>query len=156
MLIHATTEMEAPDRAADRPGLPGGADHAAARPEDIRSALEMLLAAGDAADSVVSLCAVTDAHPAWLRKIVGGHVVPYFDSLSEPTRRQDLARQPVPYRRNGAVYITRRDVLIGQRSIYGQRCLGYVMPPERSVNIDTELDLLIAQALAGRRPDEGE
>ncbi len=114
---------------------------------DIRAAVDLYLAADPPADSVVSLCEVTDAHPAWLRKVVGGEVVPYFESLAEPTRRQDLAGQPVPYRRNGAVYVTRRDVLIDGRSLYGRRCLGYVMGPERSVNIDTELELLIARAV---------
>jgi len=115
--------------------------------DDIRGAVEMYLAADPPADSVVSLCEVTDAHPAWLRKIVNGEVVRYFPSLSEPARRQDLAGEPVPYRRNGAVYVTRRDVLIEQRSLYGRRCLGYVMGPERSINIDTELELLTAEAV---------
>lgn len=115
-------------------------------PGDIRAAVQMLLAAGDRADSVVSLCQVTDAHPAWLRKLEDGHVKPYFPQMAEPTRRQDLDRHPTPYRRNGAIYVTRRDVLVNQRSIYGQNCLGYVMPAERSVNIDHEMDLMFARA----------
>lgn len=114
---------------------------------DIRLAMELLQAASPQADSVVSLCEVNDAHPAWLRRMDEGCVVPYFDTLAEPTRRQDLNRHPTPYRRNGAVYITRRGVLMEQRSIYGRRCLGYVMPPERSVNIDSQMDLLCARAM---------
>ena len=62
-------------------------------------------------------------------------------------RRQGLDQHPVPYRRNGAVYVVRRDVLLDQRSLYGRRCLPYVMPPERSINIDTELELVCASAV---------
>ncbi len=114
---------------------------------DVRNAVDMLLESDPPADSAVSLCEVCDAHPAWLRKIDAGCVQPYFPDLAEPTRRQDLAQHAVPYRRNGAVYVTRRDVLVEQGSLYGGRTLGYVMPVDRSVNIDDELDLLTAQAL---------
>ncbi len=115
-------------------------------PFDVRTAVQTLLATPEA-DSLVSLCEVVDAHPAWLRKVDDGYVAPYFADLPEPTRRQDLAAQPVPYRRNGAVYVTRRDVLVEQRSLYGQHCLPYVMPAARSVNVDSETDLVIAEAL---------
>jgi hypothetical protein len=39
--------------------------------------------------------------------------------------------------------------LLAQRSLYGKRCVGYVMPAERSINIDGPDDLAAAeQALA--------
>jgi CMP-N,N'-diacetyllegionaminic acid synthase len=119
--------------------------------QDIRCAVDLLASSRPPADSAVSVCEVTDAHPAWLRKIQDGLMSPYFTDLPEPTRRQDLARLPTPYRRNGAVYVTRRDVLVERRSLYGERCLAYVMPPERSVNIDSELDLLCARAILQKR-----
>ena len=123
--------------------------------EDIRAVVDLLTSSRPPADSAVSVCEVTDAHPAWLRKIRDGLLGPYFEDTPEPTRRQDLARLPTPYRRNGAVYVTRRDVLIEQRSLYGRRCLAYVMPPERSVNIDTELDLVCARAILAHREKTG-
>ncbi len=114
---------------------------------DVRGVVDMLTQSDPPADSAVSVCEVHDAHPAWLRKISDGLLGPYFPDLPEPTRRQDLATHPTPYRRNGAVYVVRRNVVIERRSLYGDRCLAYVMGPERSVNIDTELDLLCAQAI---------
>jgi len=115
--------------------------------DDIRAAVDLLVGADPPADSAVSICEVTDAHPAWLRKIDNALMVAYFSDLPEPTRRQDLTCYPVPYRRNGAVYVSRRDVVMGGHSLYGRRCIPYVMPPERSINIDTELDLICARAV---------
>ena len=114
---------------------------------DIRDAIDLLVHADPPADSAVSVCEVTDAHPAWLRTIVDGELTPYFPDMAEPKRRQEFARYPTPYRRNGAVYVTRRDVVVDHGSLYGRRCLAYAMPPERSINIDTPMDLVCARAL---------
>jgi len=56
--------------------------------------------------------------------------------------------------RNGAIYATRRNVLLAG-SFKGNDCRGYVMPLKRSVNIDTLEDFeraewLLARASAGR------
>lgn len=124
---------------------------------DVRATVDALLAAEGPADSAVSLVEVGDAHPRWLRKIERGYAVPYFEEPGpEPTRRQDLAGDPVPYRRNGAVYVARREVLVSQRRVFGDRCVAYVMPPERSIDIDTEYDLVCAQALWRHLLEKGE
>jgi CMP-N,N'-diacetyllegionaminic acid synthase len=49
--------------------------------------------------------------------------------------------------RNGSIYLTRRDVLMEQGSIWGATIRPYVMPMERSVSIDTELDLKLAELM---------
>ena len=46
---------------------------------------------------------------------------------------------------NGALYASRRDVLMNRNSFKGDFCLGHVMPPERSVNIDSEADFVLAE-----------
>ncbi len=46
---------------------------------------------------------------------------------------------------NGAIYATRRDVLMNKGSFKGARCLGHIMPVERSANIDTEADFVLAE-----------
>ena len=60
------------------------------------------------------------------------------------TRRQDL---PDLYRPNGAIYISELEWLRRHRDFYTPETAGYVMPPERSVDIDTMLDFRLAEAL---------
>ena len=54
-----------------------------------------------------------------------------------PTRRQDL---PPTYALNGALYLARADWLRETRAFVGPETLGYVMPAERSYDLDTEED----------------
>ena len=75
-------------------------------------------------------------------------LIPFIDGTVEPLRRQDLS--PNAYKRNGAIYLIRRDRLEEGR-LYGDSIRGLVMPEDRSVDIDTELDFLIADMLMSRR-----
>jgi CMP-N-acetylneuraminic acid synthetase len=52
-------------------------------------------------------------------------------------RRQDL---PSAFHREGSVYVTRRDVVIVDDAILGERVAGYPLDPERSVNLDERKD----------------
>lgn len=61
------------------------------------------------------------------------------------TARQDLPQVWAP---NGAVYVARADWLRRERTFWRQGVtLGYVMPRERSVDIDTLLDFRMAEIL---------
>lgn len=64
-----------------------------------------------------------------------------------------LARQSLPpiYAINGAIYLVRRRVLLEKQSFFTDRTYAYVMPSERSLDIDTELDLIVAEALLRRK-----
>lgn len=109
--------------------------------EDVRACLDM---ARDC-DSVISVAEMTK-HPLFAKKIDGGGwLVPFNLVEPEGLRRQDAA--PPAYVRNGAVYLTRRDVLMEGNSIWGERIRPYIMPETRSINIDSELDLLVAEAM---------
>lgn len=117
-------------------------------PADIDAAVQ-LLERDPAADSVISVVAVDDNHPARMKRIEDGVLVdPPFAEAFEGQRRQDL---PPLYLRNGAIYLTRTPVLTGRHSIKGDRCLAYVMPRERSINIDQPLDIVFAEALIARQ-----
>jgi len=113
-------------------------------PEDIDAAIKML--ESDAgADSVISVVKVDDHHPARMKQIVDGVLIdPPFAEAMEGQRRQDL---PEYYLRNGAIYLTRVSVLRQQKSLKGRRSLAYIMPADRSVNIDSPLDLLLAETI---------
>jgi CMP-N-acetylneuraminic acid synthetase len=60
------------------------------------------------------------------------------------TRRQAL---PPAFHREGSVYVTRRDTLLLDDSLFGPRLLGYPVEAERSVNIDTLADWARAELL---------
>lgn len=99
------------------------------------------------ADSVVSLCAA-EHHPAWMRRVECGRVLPFLENGPECTRRQDL---PPVYRLNGAIYVTRARVLLQENAILGRDTRALVMDNESSVDIDTPLDLKIAALILQER-----
>jgi CMP-N-acetylneuraminic acid synthetase len=109
--------------------------------EDIDSAFKILMETG--ADAVVSVYRVCDHHPARMYRMVNDRLVPY---ATEPAsgRRQDL---PPVYHRNGAIYAFRKSLLEEGRVLMGGDVRPYIMPSTRSINIDEELDLLLADAV---------
>jgi CMP-N,N'-diacetyllegionaminic acid synthase len=113
--------------------------------EDIDRAVALLERSG--ADSVVSLCAA-EHHPAWMRRLEGNRVLPFLENEAEYTRRQDM---PPVYRLNGAVYVTRRRILMEENRILGLDTRGLVMDAESSVDIDTLLDLKVADLIMQER-----
>lgn len=66
-----------------------------------------------------------------------------------PTRRQDLS---TTFRPNGAVYVFRSDLVFDRNTIYGERCLAYLMSPELSLDIDSEEDLFLAERFLSSAP----
>jgi CMP-N,N'-diacetyllegionaminic acid synthase len=109
--------------------------------------IEMALRLGEAGgcDSVISIVQVFAVHPILMKRIESGRLLPYSVEEKEGTRRQDY--QPPAYMRNGAIYLTRRDVLMERNSVWGDVICPYIMPPERSVGVDSELDLKLVELL---------
>ena len=109
--------------------------------EDIDEALARLIRAG--ADGIISVVDVDNWHPIKMKKFdAENRLVDYERPPVENPPRQSL---PKVYMVNGAIYATRRDVFIRRSTFKGDICLGYIMPAERSVNIDTEADFLVAE-----------
>lgn len=112
------------------------------------------LAGRGGCDSVISVTRVEAYHPMLMKKIEEGRLLPYCLEEKEGTRRQDL--EPPAFMRNGAIYLTRRDVLMhggqgGRGSIWGETIHPLLMPAERSHSIDTEIDLRLADILLRER-----
>lgn len=63
-------------------------------------------------------------------------------------RRQDM---PTYYRLNGAIYLADMDSFIKNGTIYCGKVVGYVMEKQRSIDIDDELDFVIAETLLARK-----
>jgi CMP-N,N'-diacetyllegionaminic acid synthase len=90
------------------------------------------------ADSAVSVCEIeSSAHPMKVKKLEGDKVLPY--AIDETiTRRQEL---PTVYKRSSAVYAIKRDVIIKEnRLCFDGNVVGYIVPADRSIDIDTPLD----------------
>ncbi|CAN0553431.1 unnamed protein product [Laminaria digitata] len=108
---------------------------------DIDNAVECFVSSG--ANAVIS---VSEAKPsAWLHTIdENGRMHRAVETDQTLRNRQD--HTPV-YMPNGAIYVF--DVAFAREtgSPYGENVHAYVMPPERSVDIDTEADFVAAEAL---------
>jgi len=114
--------------------------------EDIIGAVE--LADSKRADAVVSL---TEApcHPFWMKALdEQGKVLDFIPGRQVSPIRQGL---PKAYALNGAIYLARREVLLEARTWYTDRTYGYLMPRERSLDIDEPWDLYLADLLVRNR-----
>lgn len=94
-------------------------------------------------DSVISVCKVDGNHPARMKYLDENHYLidPPFAEKCENQPRQELDNL---YIRNGAIYLTKRDVVL-RKSFKGEKSLAYIMDSNRSINIDTELDFKFAE-----------
>ncbi|MEN8376724.1 MAG: acylneuraminate cytidylyltransferase family protein [Gemmatimonadota bacterium] len=109
---------------------------------DVDAAFRIALDTG--ADAVISV-ARASCHPYWARSVdVDGLMRPFLSERESPVRRQDL---PDAFMLNGAIYLARASVL-ERGSFYGERTVAYVMPEERSLDVDSAWDLRVARALA--------
>jgi CMP-N,N'-diacetyllegionaminic acid synthase len=95
--------------------------------------------------AVVSVTNANNTHPAKLKLLEDGVLKPYLGNSLQQPARQDFAFDV--YKTNGAIYLTQRNVLMDEGSFYGSRPRGLVMPPERSIDIDTRLDFELAEFL---------
>jgi CMP-N-acetylneuraminic acid synthetase len=116
--------------------------------QDIDACIELLTDAE--ADSVVTLLPVpAQYNPHWVyfRGDDGFFRLSTGEANPIP-RRQAL---PPAFRREGSVYVTRRDVLMRQNSLYGSKLAGYVLAASRSVDLDTPEDWERAEELLRSR-----
>jgi CMP-N,N'-diacetyllegionaminic acid synthase len=113
-------------------------------PGDISAAIDLYWR--NEARAVLS---VTEAKPAeWLQQMgKDGRL-----HRMVPGKSTDNRQGYVPaYLPNGSIYVLDVETLRRTRDYYGERTFGYLMPLERSVDIDSEADLLTAEALINER-----
>jgi CMP-N-acetylneuraminic acid synthetase len=95
-------------------------------------------------DSVVSVCRVWAHHPSRIKYIENDKLVDFYPEVPE-SRRQDL--KPAAYIRNGSIYATTMKSLLQTGIRLGKDTRAYIMPDERSINIDEPIDLIVAREL---------
>jgi CMP-N-acetylneuraminic acid synthetase len=108
---------------------------------DIDDATELFTGADDA---VVGVCP-THHHPLYAQRVTAdGHLERYVATGSSYPRRQDL---PPAYAVNGAIYLIRPAALREHETFLPPRTRAYVMPPERSLDVDEPWDLQLVRLI---------
>ena len=97
--------------------------------------------------SVVSVCE-TEHSPLWSNILPDNKSMKNFLSKEiKNLRSQDL---PKYYRLNGAIYISEVEYLVKERGFLGDQTKAYIMPTERSIDIDTKIDLELCKILLNK------
>lgn len=110
--------------------------------EDIRQSIE--LARKHRAVAVVSVCEA-EHHPYLCKRILGDVTLADFISTGiGHLRRQDF---PPAYAVNGAIYLCQRMALLSNQSFFPEGTIAYVMPQERSQDVDTMWDWRLAELI---------
>ncbi|MFK7800625.1 MAG: NTP transferase domain-containing protein [Anaerolineae bacterium] len=109
---------------------------------DIEAAIEV--ASVHDADAVVSVSA-SHAHPYWMKQVTDdGRLKDFMSPEQAYSNRQSL---PPVYALNGAIYIVKPDVLVQKRTWFTDKTYAYVMPAERSLDIDSKLEMKLVDLL---------
>ncbi|WP_420963070.1 cytidylyltransferase domain-containing protein [Brucella sp. IR073] len=113
--------------------------------EDIDGLLDRMK--DERADSAFTVSPARD-HPAYLFRLdEQQRASPFMPIPAGYMRSQDM--EPL-YRVNGAGYALRPETFRQRDKVLGDRPVAYIMPEERSIDIDNELDFLIAAVLLER------
>jgi CMP-N-acetylneuraminic acid synthetase len=122
-------------------------------PRHVDDAIRLLIDTG--ADSVKAVClARQHPHKMWLRA-PGGGIEPFLKTPFRLDRGPDVPRAELEdvYWQNGVVDVTRRQVILEQGVMIGKTVAGLVTEPLESIDIDTPLDLKLAELLMAQRAE---
>jgi CMP-N,N'-diacetyllegionaminic acid synthase len=96
-------------------------------------------------DSVISLTPASEFPERMKYLDEDGNIEdPLFCEKVENQSRQEL--RPI-FEKNGAIYLTRRDVLMETGSLKGKKSKGLIITQKRSVNIDTPFEFMLADII---------
>lgn len=115
--------------------------------EDIDAAIN--LAVQKSADAVIGV-AEMERHPFLTKTIAqNGTLQDFFHAdLPRAGRRQDM---PPAFAINGAIYVNRSAALRCDQTFFPPGAFAYIMPLERSIDVDTPLDFFLAEQLLKQR-----
>lgn len=108
--------------------------------EDIDASIRFL--EKTSADSVMSMVELENFSLKKLKKLEGDRILSLLDDEGKSSERRDQAEKV--YKRNGAIYLTRIDI-IRTGDLFGKDSRAYVMPMERSVDINRLDDFTLAE-----------
>ena len=108
---------------------------------DIDSAIKLFLKSK--CDSVIGMTEVTHP-PEFMYRIINKKIKPLIKTKIKSKRRQDM---PKTYQINGAIYICNRNLIMKKHTMFGKNIVPYLMPSERSIDIDTMFDFDLAKTI---------
>jgi len=115
--------------------------------EDIDACIEKATQTG--ASSVMSMVKLHDMALKKLKKIKHDLILPLVEEEGQQSLRR-TATESV-YKRNTAIYLTRTS-LIMEGKMFGDSSRPYIMPSERSIDINEPADLAMAEFFMRRKP----
>ena len=91
-------------------------------------------------DSIVSVREGNECHPMYLNIKKGKYLKPFQKNVKF-IRRQDI--NPTIYKFNGSIFLTKKKIILNSKNnfFFGGKMLPYIMPREKSVEIDNIFDL---------------
>ncbi len=116
---------------------------------DVQEAIRIFIA-GQPADSLISCHDGTATHPEIMYRPEGTRLVRYLAGTSKAKRRQEF---DTVFIRNGAIYLSSRELVFKRHKLIGESPLAYIMPWERSINIDEIADLEMAEYFMKKRSE---
>lgn len=92
---------------------------------------------------------LAEKNPYYFRTLDSkGRLQPLIGGAYHIGRRQDL---PDVYMINGAVFVSKTAFFLEKSTFFTPETVGYIMPEERSIDIDSEKDLAVMEYLVSKR-----
>lgn len=114
-------------------------------PNDIKNMIEQIQL--NDADACVSVSSIEEPHPYKLKSIdTNGYVKPFLEGTTSEVTRQSL---PKVYALNGAIYITKINVILEQKTFLPPKTISYIM--SENINIDSENDFIFLEAMIEKK-----
>lgn len=108
--------------------------------EDIDACIR--IAAETNADSVFSMKELLDFAPQKIKTIENGEIKPFLQEEKGQSTPRHKGKKA--YKRNCAVYLTKTGLIL-RSDQFGKKSMAYVMPQERSIDINDLVDLELAE-----------
>ncbi|MCD4722139.1 MAG: acylneuraminate cytidylyltransferase family protein [Desulfobacula sp.] len=118
-------------------------------PHDIDDSIKQLINMPDA-EAIVGVCPLESMHPEFnVTMDVHNFISKYETGQNiKSLRRQDLASV---YFFEGTIYISKISAVREKMGFYHDKTLGYIVPRHKSIEIDDQYDILMAEAILKER-----
>ena len=116
--------------------------------DDIKNSIDLLIEK-KASNVITAMPSRRSPYFNLIEEYPDGHI-----DLAKPPDAQITCRQDSPkcYDMNASIYVWKRDALLNNNdSVFLDRTSLYVMPEERSIDIDSELDFQFVEFLIGKQ-----